>query len=120
MNNNKHLTILSILMIVYDSIIFLIGLGLLKGFSFLSSIVTDETAMVVLSYIGTGVGTFLLIISIPGIIAGLGLVYRKSWSRIFGLIVCAIKLLNLPFGTALGFYGFWVLMKDESIELLNK
>jgi len=120
MGNNKHLTILSVLMIVYDSIIFLVGIGFLKGLSFISNLVNDETATLVLSYIGTGIGTLLLIISIPGIIAGIGLAFRKSWSRIVGLIVCAIKLLNLPFGTALGIYGFWVLMQDESIESLNQ
>ena len=73
-----------------------------------------------LSYIGIGVGSILLLISIPGIIAGLGLIYRKSWSRILVLVLCIIKLFNIPFGTALGIYGIWVLMQENTIKLLNK
>ena len=74
----------------------------------------------VLSSIGNIIGTILIVISIPAIIAGIGLIYRKSWSRILALIICVIKLFNLPFGTALGIYGIWVLMQDETIELLKK
>ena len=120
MSKNKHLTILSVLLLVFDSILFLVGIGFLKGFPFIGSLINDKTATTVLLYVGTGVGTLLLIISIPGIIAGLGLMFRKSWSRMIALVVCAIKLFNLPFGTALGIYGIWVLMQDESIELLNQ
>jgi hypothetical protein len=36
------------------------------------------------------------------------------------LVICVIKLFNIPFGTALGIYGIWVLMNDESIALLSK
>ena len=120
MTKEKHLTILSIVLIVYDSILFLAGFGLKKGFTFLAGISNDQTANLVLSSIGSIVGTMLLVVSIIGIIAAIGLIYRKSWSRILSLIVCALKLLNLPFGTAIGIYGIWVLMQDESIELLNK
>ena len=66
------------------------------------------------------VGSILLTVSIPAIIAGVGLVYRKSWSRILALIICVIKLFNIPFGTALGAYGIWVLMQDETIQSLDK
>ena len=120
MNKSKHLTILSILILTFDSLLFLVGIGFLIGFSFIEELINNDTASMVLSYVGTGVGTLLLVISIPGIIASLGLMYRKSWSRILGLIVCGIKLFNLPFGTALGIYGIWVLMQDESISILSE
>ena len=119
MDNNKHLTILSILLITFDTIIFLLGIGFIKGFTMLGAFVQDSTANLVLSSIGTIVGSVLLIVSIPAIIAGIGLIYRKSWSRILALIICVIKLLNIPFGTALGVYGIWVLMQDETIELFK-
>ena len=120
MKNDKHLTILSILLITYDSILFLIGIGFIKGFTMLGAFVQDATADLVLSSIGTIVGSILLTVSIPAIIAGVGLIYRKSWSRILALIICVIKLFNIPFGTALGAYGIWVLMQDETIQLLDK
>ena len=120
MNNNKHLTILSILFVTFDSILLLLSIGFFIGFPLLGKFIGDATAYMALSYIGVGVGSILLLISIPGIVAGLGLIYRKSWSRILALIVCAIKLFNITFGTAIGIYGFWVLMQDETIKSLNK
>ena len=120
MDKEKHLTILSILFITFDSILFLVGIGLIKGFSMLGTFVNDATANVVLSYIGTIAGSILILISIPAIIAGIGLIYRKSWSRILALVICVIKLFNIPFGTALGAYGIWVLMQDDVIEVLNQ
>ena len=120
MDKDKHLTIFSILLITFDSILFLVGIGFIKGFSMIGRFVQDDTANLVLSSVGTFVGSILLVISIPAIIAGVGLVYRKAWSRILALIICVIKLFNLPFGTALGVYGIWVLMQDETIELLKK
>jgi len=63
--------------------------------------------------------SFFILLAIPGIIAGIGLVKKRSWSRILALIVGCFKLLNLPFGTALGIYAFWVLMQEETMELLS-
>ena len=120
MDKSKHLTILSILLITYDSLLLLVGIGFIKGFSLITNFVNDPTAEFAITTVGSIIGSILLIISIPAIIAGIGLAYRKRWSRILALIICAVKLLNLPFGTALGIYGIWVLMQDKTIELLNK
>jgi hypothetical protein len=120
MDNSKHLTLLSVLFLTFDSILFLLGIGFFSGFSLIGNLVNNTTASTVLSYVGTGIGTLLLIISIPGIITGIGLMLRKSWSRIMALILCTIKLFNIPFGTALGIYGIWLLMQNESINSLNK
>lgn len=64
--------------------------------------------------------SLFLLLAIPGIIAGIGLIKMRPWSRIFSLILCCFHLLNIPFGTALGIYTIWALMKTESIELLKK
>ena len=120
MNSEKHLTILSILFLTFDSILFLLGIAFLKGFSIIGSFLQNDTASLLLSSVGTFVGSILLAIAIPAIIAGVGLIYRKSWSRILALIICMIKLFNIPFGTAIGVYGIWVLMQDETIQLLEK
>ena len=120
MNKHKHLTIFSILLITYDSLLFLIGIGFLKGFSLIEGLIQDQTASLVLSSVGSIVGSILLFVSIPAIIAGIGLIYRKSWSRLLALIICSLKLFNIPFGTALGIYGFWILMQDEVIDLLKE
>ena len=54
---------------------------------------------------------FLLIISAPGIIGGFGILKKYSWARVLVLILGALNLLNIPFGTILGVYTFWVLFE---------
>lgn len=67
----------------------------------------DQQAQVILSLISKVLMLFIVILSIPGLIAGLGLLRRKEWARILALIVSAISLLNFPLGTAVGVYSIW-------------
>ena len=46
-----------------------------------------------------------LILSLPCLIAGLGLLGFRSWARILTIILSVIALFHVPVGTALGFYG---------------
>ena len=119
MSKKKHITILSILFLVTGIISCFIAIGFLVGLPVLVSFIGDPTANSVLTYAGAGIGTLLFVISIPSIIAGIGLIYHRSWARILGLIMCFVKLFSIPFGTILGIYGIWVLMNDESIEILK-
>ena len=68
---------------------------------------------------GDLLGYLLLIISLPQLICGYGLLTKKSWSRIFGIILSCLSLLSIPIGTVIGIYGLWVLFKDETKELLS-
>jgi hypothetical protein len=58
-------------------------------------------------------------LSLPGLIAGLGLLQLKSWARILGIVLCAINLINIPFGTIFGIYGLWVLLSKETERLFQ-
>jgi len=88
--------------------VFLAGIGLLSG---------DRDAMPILTFIAVIAAGFLLIISVPDIIGGIGLLRRKSWARILVLILSVLKLINFPLGTAVGVYSIWVLMQDEAVQL---
>jgi hypothetical protein len=66
---------------------------------------------------GTGVAAFVLFVfgalSLPGLIGGIGLLLWRPWARILLLIVGFVQLVNIPFGTALGIYTIWVLLRDD-------
>jgi hypothetical protein len=62
----------------------------------------------------------LLILSIPKIIAGIGLMKRQEWGRILTLIVSFLSILNFPLGTALAIYSFVILIKEETIQLFRQ
>jgi hypothetical protein len=83
----------------------------------------DPGAGVVASLIGLfGSLLFLLLVvlSIPDIVAGLGLLSFRPWARVLALVLSALNLLHLPFGTALGVYGLWVLMSERSNALFEE
>jgi len=63
----------------------------------------------VISVVGGG----LLLTGAAGLAAGLGLLGRRSWARILGLIMAFLSLLEMPFGTMLGIYTLWVLLPAE-------
>lgn len=116
----KHVQVLGILYIVYNilgvllaGVIFwvLIGGGLISG---------DREAMAIISIVAIFISGFIFILSVPGIIGGIVLLKYKPWSRIFVLILGFLKLIDIPFGTALGIYTIWALMKDETVELFKR
>ena len=49
-----------------------------------------------------------------GLAAGVGLLQREPWARMMTIVLSFIALLAVPFGTALGIYGLWVLLPAES------
>lgn len=103
---------LSVLGILIGAFIFILLAGI--GYA-----VQEEDASIVLFAVGTVIGFFLLILSIPGIIGGIGIFKRKEWARILVLVLSALHLLNIPIGTAIGAYSIWVLVQKETILLFN-
>jgi hypothetical protein len=73
----------------------------------------------IISLIGLGVAAFFVLLGLPSIIGGWGLLKLRPWARVFTLIVSGFHLLHVPFGTALGIYGLWVLLSDESRMILS-
>ena len=59
---------------------------------------------------------FFLATTAPSLAGGIGLLKRKSWARVLVLGLSFLNLLNLPFGTALGAYAAWVLLKHEAAQ----
>ena len=73
----------------------------------------------VLGFAGAAAFIFLLAIGIPGIITGIGLLKLRPWARIVGIVLSAINLINIPFGTILGVYGLWILLNKETETLFS-
>lgn len=63
---------------------------------------------------GTILAVFIAVISLPSIIAGMGLQKRKEWARILTIILSVLNLFNVPIGTAIGAYSMWALLDARS------
>jgi hypothetical protein len=118
----QHVKILGILNIVWGALGALGGLVILiifgVGYGIVDAVSAHQPdaaiALPIIGIIGCGVALLMLVLSIPSIIAGIGLIQYKSWAKILAIVVSALHLLNLPFGTALGVYGLWVLCSEKS------
>jgi len=117
----KHVTIVGALHIAYAAwgimwavliAVILIGIGstLVGG---------DQTAQGILTTAGCIVPGFLFLISVPGIIGGIGVLRLKPWARYMVLVLSVLDLLSIPLGTALGIYSIVVLVHDETVELFT-
>jgi hypothetical protein len=117
---HQHVRLLGILNIVYGALIGLLGLVALAVFGGLAGVAGmsgDHDAAAgagVLAIIGAVIAVVFLVLAAPSIIAGVGVMKYKPWGRILTIVVSALHLLSLPFGTALGIYGLWVLLKPET------
>jgi len=123
----QHVRILGILHIIYGALGVFVGLLVFLIMGGIAGVVgvTDHSpdsalAIPILGGIGGLVFVILLCISLPGIIVGYGLLHFRPWSRLLALIMSALELFSVPFGTALGIYGFWVLLKPETEQLFNQ
>lgn len=112
----KHIELLGILHIVYSILGLLIGIGFLIFLPGIGMISGDATAIGVLTLLGSILGGFFILLSLPGLIAGIGLLKIRPWARIFAIIVACFDAFNIPLGTALTIYTFWVLINDEAIK----
>ncbi len=111
---NLHVTIVAWLLIIENAICLLIGL---VGFLFMTGIgfaTQDQTAALIMSVIGTAGVIFFGMLSVPGLVAGFGLLSRKPWARILALVIAALGLFNFPIGTVLGLYKGWVLLQASA------
>jgi hypothetical protein len=66
---------------------------------------------------GVAAAFFFLALGVPGLIVGIGLLKLRPWARILGIVISALDLTHVPFGTALGIYGLWVLFNRETERL---
>lgn len=121
-----HLKVLAVLEMAFGAFGILAGLGLFALFGGIAAMVNaagDEgkfIAIPILGTIGTVLMALLMLLSLPQLLAGIGLWMETEWGRILSIIVCALSLLNVPFGTALGVYGLWVLLSRESAAIVDQ
>ncbi len=115
-----HLKILGWLYLL--SGVFFLAIALLTGVALTGSglLAGDWGAFAFLSGLGIFLSLFLLMLGLPGLLEGWGLLSHKSWARPLGFVLAVLNLFNFPFGTALGAYTIWVLLQSETEVLLKR
>ena len=58
--------------------------------------------------------TVAVVMAALSLVVGYGLLTRRSWARVFAIVLAVFALFKIPFGTALGIYTLWVLAPTTS------
>ena len=109
--------------IVANSIFLLLGIC---GFVFFAGLGVfaaadsgDAVALPILGLIGTVGLVFIAVLALPGLLAGYGLLKRKKWGRILGIVDGVLNLFSIPLGTALGAYTLFVLFQNSANDFFD-
>jgi len=76
-------------------------------------------ALPIIGLAGTALVAFLVILALPGLITGIGLLQFRPWARIVGIVLAVLNLIQIPFGTIVGIYALWVLLSKETEPLFT-
>lgn len=116
----KHINVVAALQIGFSILGILIAILVYTILHLVGDFTDDREANFILSIVANAVATFFIILSIPGIIGGIGLFKRKEWARILVLILAVLDLFHFPVGTAIGVYSIWALVQPEVVAEFDK
>ncbi len=63
---------------------------------------------------------FWLVLTLPSLVAGYGLLKRKSWARVWSMIAGGLAGMSFPLGMALCVYTFWFMFSGGGKELYEQ
>ena len=121
-----HVKVLGALQIALGALGLLAAIVLVVVFGVASGVVASvddpgaAIALPIIGLTGTALVAFLLVLSLPNIIAGIGLIRLRPWARIAGIVLSILGLTVFPFGTIVGVYGIWVLFSKETERLFER
>ena len=127
----QHIRILGILNIIMGSLTALVGIFLRFVMGGVAAFVAQAAnrgdindpnsafAAPIIASIGFGLAIFFILLALPSILGGWGLLNYRPWSRVLMIVMSALHLLHVPLGTALGIYGLWVLLNEETRRILE-
>jgi hypothetical protein len=121
-----HVKVLGVLYLAISACFLVGALFLIMGLGGAAAIVGAAAepedaaiAIPILGIAGTALAMFLIVFALPGLVTGYGLLQLKPWARIVGIVLSAVNLINIPFGTIIGIYGLWVLLNKDTEPLFD-
>ena len=115
----KHLTVVAALQVGFSVLGILAAIIVYTVLHNVMHFADDPETVNVLRIVARWVSLFLLVISIPGLVGGIGLFMKKNWARILVLIISVLDLLNIPLGTIIAVYSIWVLVQEDTVKLFD-
>ena len=123
----SHVDLLGILFIVWGALTVVVGVSMLalgvSAFALFSSATTSDGGAQLAAGLAAGVFFTLAAIAIvwgaAHIGVGLPLRRRTHWSRLAALMLGTVDLVLLPYGTAIGGYALYTLLREDGKRLFQ-
>jgi hypothetical protein len=122
---DTHVKVLGVLHLVLGALGVLGAMLLLVVFGSAAGIVgatgepSAHIAIPIIGLTGMTLVVIVLVRSVPGMLVGIGLLKRRPWARIGGIVLSILDLIWMPVGTIVGIYGLWVLFSNETERLFG-
>jgi hypothetical protein len=114
-----HLKALGWLYVASGALVMLLAVFFGTLFGVVGIAAGGEEGGALIGGLGFAFALFIAAMGVPSLICGWALLNYKPWARTLGIILSALQLANFPLGTALGGYGLWVLLNDDSRRMLE-
>lgn len=121
----SHVKVLAVLFIVLGGLFVLSAFVLAVIFSILAAstgALTEPDArfgFALLGVTGGALAVLLVLLSLPMILCGTGLLKHRRWARVLGIVLAALAVIQFPYGTIFGVYALWVLFSKDSEQLFD-
>jgi hypothetical protein len=72
----------------------------------------DGDVLCITTAAGAPISLLLIVLAIPGIVAGIGLIRHRPWAPALSLVLAVLNILAVPIGTTISILTFWVFRED--------
>jgi hypothetical protein len=120
-----HIKVIAVLFLVCGGMLVALAFFLPAVLGLVAAIVRadgDADAAVatnVLGITGAALSIFFGVLALPFVATGWGMLKLKSWSRIAGIVLGALLLIQIPLGTAIGIYALVILFRKDTEALFT-
>ena len=112
---DNHKKILGTLYVVFSSLnIVVVLLVTLITSAIIPLHVHDFETLMIMKIVKYAVISITLILTVPSLVAGIGLLYKKDWALTLAFIIGIIGILGFPIWTFIGIYAIVVFILAQS------
>lgn len=115
---DQHIKIVGWMHLVFGAL-GVLGAVVLGGFGTIAAVLSGDAGGLMAGGIMGLFAIFFGILSLPSLLAGWGLLNYKPWARIVVIVLSVLNLVNIPIGTLIGGYSLWVMLNDETQQILR-
>lgn len=112
---DQHKKILGTLFVVFSSLnIVLVLMFTAIASTFIPFHVHEQEALLAIRIVKYALLTLTLVLTVPSLIAGIGLLYKKDWALTLAFIIGIIGLLGFPIWTFIGIYSIVIFILAQN------